>query len=59
MYSEMLPCTQRIADLDFAPKGIILSGGPHSVYAPGSPHVDPAIFDLGKLFLVQVVRNMF
>lgn len=47
MYSEMLPCTQRIADLDFAPKGIILSGGPHSVYAPGSPHVDPAIFDLG------------
>lgn len=47
MYSEMLPCTQRIADLDFAPKGIILSGGPHSVYAPGSPHVDSAIFDLG------------
>lgn len=47
MYSEMLPCTQKIADLDFAPKGIILSGGPHSVYAPGSPHVDPAIFDLG------------
>ena len=54
----MLPCTQRIADLDFAPKGIILSGGPHSVYAPGSPHVDPAIFDLGKLFLVQVVCDM-
>jgi GMP synthase (glutamine-hydrolysing) len=30
-----------------APKGLILSGGPASVYEPGSPHPDPAIFDLG------------
>ena len=29
------------------PAGIILSGGPASVYEPGSPSVDPAIFDLG------------
>ncbi|CAG0984181.1 GMP synthase (glutamine-hydrolysing) [Phycisphaerales bacterium] len=29
------------------PKGIILSGGPKSVYEPGAPHCDPAIFDLG------------
>jgi GMP synthase (glutamine-hydrolysing) len=29
------------------PKGIILSGGPASVYEPGAPHCDPAIFDLG------------
>ena len=29
------------------PKGIILSGGPMSVYEPGAPHCDPAIFDLG------------
>src|SRR5699024_11358745 len=28
-------------------KGIILSGGPHSVYAPGSFDIDPAIYDLG------------
>ena len=29
------------------PKGIILSGGPASVYEPGAPHCDPAVFDLG------------
>jgi GMP synthase (glutamine-hydrolysing) len=30
-----------------APEGIILSGGPASIYVENSPRVDPAIFDLG------------
>ena len=30
-----------------APKGIILTGGPNSVYDMTSPHGDPAIFDMG------------
>jgi GMP synthase (glutamine-hydrolysing) len=47
VYSEMLPCTQKLADLSWKPKGVILSGGPYSVYEKDAPHVDPAVFDAG------------
>jgi GMP synthase (glutamine-hydrolysing) len=36
---------ERIAEL--APKGIILSGGPSSVYEQGAPRCDPKLFELG------------
>jgi GMP synthase (glutamine-hydrolysing) len=36
---------QRVAELK--PRGIIFSGGPNSVYEPGAPHCDPAIYELG------------
>jgi GMP synthase (glutamine-hydrolysing) len=39
-----LPAT-RIREL--APRGLILSGGPASVYETGAPKCDPAIFELG------------
>lgn len=47
VYSEILhPADVTATDLkDY--KGIILSGGPSSVYENGSPTVDPAIFNLG------------
>lgn len=47
VYAEMLPCTQKLKDLSWKPKGIILSGSPFSVYVDGSPHVDPEVFNLG------------
>ena len=46
VYSEMLPCTQKLAELPWKPKGVILSGGPFSVYSPDAPHVDPEVFNL-------------
>ncbi|KAJ7587475.1 hypothetical protein C8J56DRAFT_941979 [Mycena floridula] len=46
VYAELMPCTTKIKDLHFAPKGVILSGSPYSVYDEVSPHVDPAVFDL-------------
>lgn len=36
---------ERIRELN--PRGLILSGGPASVYEPGAPHPDPEIFQLG------------
>ncbi|CAN5318487.1 glutamine-hydrolyzing GMP synthase [soil metagenome] len=48
VYSEILPYSTKASDLKkSSPKGIILSGGPASVYAPKAPKVDPAIYDLG------------
>jgi GMP synthase (glutamine-hydrolysing) len=36
---------ERVREL--APVGVILSGGPASVYAPGAPKCDPGLFELG------------
>lgn len=42
-----MPCTQDLNQLTWKPKGIILSGGPYSVYDADAPHVNPEIFELG------------
>lgn len=48
VYSEILPYhTKAAAIRKAAPRGIILSGGPASVYAAKAPKVDKAIYDLG------------
>ena len=48
VYCELHPFDMDLQAIrDFAPQGIILSGGPKSVYDPGAPAVEEAIFDLG------------
>jgi GMP synthase (glutamine-hydrolysing) len=48
VYSEIVPWSITAEELrERNPVGIILSGGPASVYAEVAPRIDPAIFDLG------------
>ena len=48
VYSEIVPHDLPVAELKAKrPAGLILSGGPASVYEPGAPEVDPELFHLG------------
>ena len=48
VYSEIIRCNTPAAEIKKrAPKGIIMSGGPASVYAPGAPQCDREILNLG------------
>ncbi|MCX8034571.1 MAG: glutamine-hydrolyzing GMP synthase, partial [Thermodesulfovibrio sp.] len=48
VYSEIIPCNAPFSEIKKRkPSGIILSGGPASVYEDGAPTIDKEIFDLG------------
>lgn len=48
VYCEIVPYNEKIEDIKKRnPKGIILSGGPASVYAKDSYHPDPKVYELG------------
>jgi GMP synthase (glutamine-hydrolysing) len=48
VYSEIVPHTMPVGQLLARdPAAVILSGGPSSVYEPGAPQVDPALFAAG------------
>jgi GMP synthase (glutamine-hydrolysing) len=48
VFSELLPHHVGVDEVRRrAPKGLILSGGPASVYAPGAPKLDPELLELG------------
>ncbi len=64
VYSEIVPYNTPVSKIkEFAPKGIILSGGPASVYAEGAPVLDPAVLELGVPVLglcygMQIMAHM-
>src|SRR5437660_8112033 len=46
-FSAVLPCTSSIEEIcKFEPAGIVLSGGPSSVYDPEAPKCDPKVLAL-------------
>ncbi|MGA2086691.1 MAG: glutamine-hydrolyzing GMP synthase [Terracidiphilus sp.] len=52
VFSVVLPCTAPIAEIKaLKPLGIILSGGPSSVYDADAPAADPKLLELGAPML--------
>jgi GMP synthase (glutamine-hydrolysing) len=48
VFSVVLPCTASIKEIRrYSPVGIVLSGGPSSVYDKGAPKMDHGVFELG------------
>ncbi len=48
VFSAVLPCTSSIEEIrKLDPAGIVLSGGPSSVYDPEAPKCDPKVLALG------------
>ncbi|MGO9582371.1 MAG: glutamine-hydrolyzing GMP synthase [Acidimicrobiales bacterium] len=48
VYSEIVPASTTASEMCARrPRGVILSGGPKSVYAPSAPSVDPGLFASG------------
>src|SRR5712691_2521150 len=63
VYCELVPGTTPWAELKRRqPAGLILSGGPASVYEPGAPHLDPEalcswVSVLGICYITQSVAH--
>ena len=48
VFSVVLPFDASLDEIrSYSPAGIILSGGPSSVYDEGAPHADKSVFELG------------
>ncbi|THJ25595.1 MAG: glutamine-hydrolyzing GMP synthase [Nitrospira sp. CG24E] len=64
VYSQILPCTVPLATiLAYRPQGIVLSGGPSSVYEKKAPRIPKELFDqnipiLGICYGMQLVTHL-
>ncbi|MGQ0811157.1 MAG: glutamine-hydrolyzing GMP synthase [Nitrospiraceae bacterium] len=64
VYSQILPCTAPLATvLAYRPKGIVLSGGPSSVYDKKAPFISKQLFEqnipiLGICYGMQLVTHL-
>src|SRR5712671_4909207 len=48
VFSAILPCTASVEQIQkYEPAGVVLSGGPNSVYDAGAPPCDTAVLSLG------------
>jgi GMP synthase (glutamine-hydrolysing) len=48
VFSVVLPFNASLEEIrSYSPVGIVLSGGPSSVYDPGAPHADKKVLELG------------
>ncbi len=65
VWSEIFPCTVTLPDLERrGVRAVVVSGGPASVYAPGAPRVDDALFKsglpvLGICYGLQLMSRAF
>jgi len=65
VYSEILPFSTSWKEITaLNPKGIVLSGGPESVFAEGAPHPDDHLYDfpgplLGICYGMQLLAHHF
>jgi GMP synthase (glutamine-hydrolysing) len=63
VYCEIIPYNRSLKTLKQKPRGIILSGGPSSVYAPDAPKPEPDLFEmevpvLGICYGLQLVAHL-
>jgi GMP synthase (glutamine-hydrolysing) len=63
VYCEIIPYNRSLKALKQKPRGIILSGGPSSVYAPDAPKPEPDLFEmevpvLGICYGLQLVAHL-
>ena len=64
VYSQILPCTASLATImAYRPSGIVLSGGPSSVYDKKAPMIDKGLFEqglpiLGICYGMQLITHL-